>query len=67
MLRPFRKQNVDFAALWASDPKYEETFKKIRAVVAEDVVLAHPDYEAAARLDESGRPFEGFFDASDQS
>ena len=24
-----------------------------------------PDYEAAARLDESGRPFEGFFDACD--
>ena len=67
MLRPFRKNNVDFAALWASAPKYEEAFKKIRAAVAEDVVLAHPDYEAAARPDESGYPFEGFFDASDHS
>ena len=67
MLRPFGNKDVDFAALWASDPKYEEAFKKIRAVVAEDVVLAHPDYEAVARLDESGRPLEGFFDESDYS
>ena len=65
VLRPFRKKNVDFAALWASSPQYEEAFKKIREAVAEDVVLAHPDYEAAAKPDESGRPFEGFFDACD--
>ena len=65
VLRPLRKKNVDFAALWASSPKYEEAFKKIGQAVAEDVVLAHPDFEAAAKPDESGRPFEAFFDASD--
>ena len=67
VLRPFRKNNVNFAALWASSPKHEEAFRKIRQAVAEDVVLAHPDYEAAAKPDESGRPFEAFFDASDYS
>ena len=51
--------------LWSSNPKFGEAFKKIREAVAEDVVLSHPDYEAAARPNESGRPFEGFFDASD--
>jgi len=64
-LRPFRKKGVDFQELWNSDKVYQESFEKIREAASEDVVLVHPDYEAAARPDESGRPFEAFFDASD--
>ena len=34
-------------------------------MLARDVVLHHPDFSAAAKPMESGRPFEIFIDASD--
>ena len=48
VLRPFRKKGVDFAGLWANDPKYEAAFLEIRLALSEDVVLVPVDYEAAA-------------------
>ena len=46
-------------------PKYENAFNKIRLCLSRDVILLHPDYNAAARPDQTGRPFEIFVDASD--
>ena len=65
MLSPFRKKGMDFDALWSSDAKYEEAFNEIRLCLSRDVVLLHPDYNAAARPDQTGRPFEIFVDAND--
>ena len=48
-----------------SSPKYAEAFKAIRGMLASSVVVNHVDYEAAARPEVSGRPYEMFIDASD--
>lgn len=63
-LRPFRKKGADFK-LWYTDPKFRESFLKIRQALSKDTVLLHVDYDAAAHPEESGRPLEMFIDASD--
>ena len=65
ILRPFRKKGIDFEPLWNSDPKYKSAFFAIRSMMAENVCVHHVDYEAAARPEVSGRPYEMFIDASD--
>ena len=67
VLKPFRKKGVRFRELWngKEGPAFQAASKAIRALLAKDVVLHHPDFEAASRPAESGRPFEIFIDASD--
>ena len=65
ILRPFRKKDADFKKLWESDDKYRDAFLKIRGMMSSSVVVHHVDYEAAARPEISGRPYELFIDASD--
>jgi hypothetical protein len=64
VLKPFRKKDVDFRALWDSDAKYLEAFKSIREMAVQHVVLEHIDHASAARPEETGRPLEMFVDAS---
>ncbi len=67
VLRPFRKKGVDFRSLWhgPGGVKYRNAFLAIRKALAEGAILHHPDFQAAANPEESGRPFEIFIDASD--
>ena len=65
ILRPFRKKGCDFKKLWEGDPRYKESFLAIRGMLTENVVVHHVDFNAAARPQESGRPYEMFVDASD--
>ena len=72
---PLRKKKVekDFPKLWAETKvkvagrvqTYPEIFQACRKMLHDKVVLAHPDYEAAQKPLESGRPLELFVDASD--
>ena len=63
-LAPFRKKDCDFSK-FDSDPKYLAAFIAIRTMLSRKVVLLHPDYIAASKPWETGRPFEIFVDASD--
>ena len=77
VLRPFRKKNAEFSALWPKKVKVkvgntpvrevmpEEAFKEIRKMLSRDLILIHVDFEAAANPHKSGRPLEMFIDASD--
>jgi hypothetical protein len=64
VLAPLRKKDADFS-VWEKDPKYRNAFLEVRKSLSRDALLVHPDYEAAARPDLTGRPFELFIDASD--
>ena len=67
VLRPFRTKGVKFRELWngKDHPKYKTAVETLRTLLAESVVLYHPDFQAASRPEVSGRPFEIFIDASD--
>ena len=64
VLAPLRKKDADFA-VWSKDPKYRNAFLEVRKGLSRNAMLVHPDFEAAARPDLTGRPFENFIDASD--
>jgi len=64
VLSPLRKKDADFT-VWGKDPKYRNAFLEVRKGLSRSAILVHPDFEAAARPDLTGRPFENFIDASD--
>ena len=51
VLRPFRKKGVRFKELWTgpNGQTFKDAFLAIRTMLARDVILHHPDFEAAAR------------------
>ena len=61
-----RKKDSDFSK-YATDRDAIEARRWIIDRVLTECVLVTPDWEAASRPWESGRPFEGFLDASDLS
>ena len=68
-----KKVEKDFPKLWSETQvkvagktmTYSEVFHACRLMLHSKVVLVHPDYEAAQKPLESGRPLELFVDASD--
>ena len=65
-MRYYLKKDADFAK-YASDTEAQEARRWIIDRVLTECVLVTPDWEAAARPWDSGRPFEAFLDASDES
>ena len=63
-LRVYSKKGTDFA-IYESDKAAQEAREWLISKMIENVVLVQPDWKAAGRPWESGRPFEAFFDASD--
>ena len=65
-LRAYAKSGADFK-LFASDEAAQKARAWLITTLVEKVVLHTPDWTAAARPWESGRPFEMYVDASDES
>ena len=63
-LRKYAKEGADFTA-YAADAEAQASRTWLIETLLEQVVLVTPDWEAAARPYESGRPFELYLDASD--
>jgi len=65
-LRVYAKKETDFQAVWPTHVEGHKARDWLNATLIEKVVLAMPDWHAAAHPWKSGRPFECFYDASDE-
>ena len=65
-LRAYQKKNADFS-LYANDTAAQHAREWLISRVLDRCVLVIPDWEAASKPWESGRPFEAFLDASDEA
>ena len=65
-LRAYQKKGANFAD-FAEDKVAQEARLWLKSIILENCVLVLPDFVAASRPWHSGRPFEAFLDASDES
>lgn len=63
-LRKYLKKGARFEDYW-EDAAAQAARKRLITAVLKNCTIVTPDYEAAAKPFESGRPFEYFTDASD--
>ena len=62
-MTPYRKKGALFSDLM-KDKAAVEAVERLKRCVADKVPLVNPDYTAAGRYWETGRPFEIYIDAS---
>ena len=65
-LRVYSKKGHDFAT-YHNDTAAKHAREWLKSKLIEEVMLTTPDWKAAASPWDSGRPFEAFYDASDES
>lgn len=65
-LRKFLKTvEEDRTIVFQDDAAAVQAFEKLKTSICQDAVLVRPDFDAAYRYKESGRPFEEYIDACD--